>query len=234
MIRRTALVFIACVMWAQTAPRFEVTSIKPSNSGTESESGIRTSHGRLIAVNVTLKRCIVGAYEISPNRILSGPDWLDADRFDIVALADQPVNDDHTMMVMLQAVLAERFKLAIHRETRMTEAYVLEAAEGGPKFQKGDAGPSSTDHGRGNLIVANTTIDRFAELLSRQTNVPVLNRTGMEGSFHVRLKWSRNTSLDDGPSLFTAIQEQLGLRLRPEKVPVEVMVIDHAQRPSEN
>jgi uncharacterized protein (TIGR03435 family) len=231
MIRPAALSFIACVMWAQTAPRFDVASIKPNNSGTASESEIRTSKGRLIAVNVTLQRCIAGAYETPPNKIFGGPDWLDVDRFDIVALADQPVSDDHNMMVMLQAVLADRFKLATHPETRMTGGYVLEAAKNGPKLEKGDGGVASADNGRGHLIVANTTMDRFAEVLSRQMHMPVLNRTDVEGSFHVRLRWSLNASLGDGPSLYTAIQEQLGLSLRPQKVPVEVIVVDHAEKP---
>jgi uncharacterized protein (TIGR03435 family) len=234
MIRRTALLFVASLTWAQTAPRFDVVSIKQSRSETESDSGIRTGDGRLIAVNVTLKRCIASAYAIAPNRVFSGPEWLDTDRFDIIALADQPVNDEKTLTAMLKPVLRERFKLAIHRETRMLDAYVMEAAEGGPKLDKPAGGIASINRRRENLISANATLDQLAEVLSRQTDAPVLNSTGLKGLFHIRLTWSRDPSWDHGTPLFTAIQEQLGLQLRAQKIPAEVVVIDHAEKPTEN
>jgi uncharacterized protein (TIGR03435 family) len=234
MIRRMALLCIGCTVWAQTAPRFQIASIKPNHSGTESDSGIRLGDERLIAVNVTLKRCIAGAYAIAPDRIFSGPAWLDVDRFDIVAVTDQPVRDEKILMAMLKSLLAERFKLAIHRETRMLSAYLMEADDGGPKLNEPAVGISIINLGRGNVISVNATLDQLADVLSQQTDAPVLNRTGLKGLFHIRLKWSSDPSWDHGTPLFTAMEEQLGLRLRAEKVPTEVLVIGHAERPTAN
>jgi uncharacterized protein (TIGR03435 family) len=228
-------------MCAQTSDsvKFEVASIKPSKAAPGS-GGVSARSGLLRSVNVTLKRSIMGAYEIGPNQIFGGPDWLDTERFDITAKADEPVGD-HALMAMLQTLMAERFKLAIHRETRPIQAYVLEIGRNGSKLKKGDGGVSSTDNGRGNLLVKNTTLDRFAEVLSRQMDLPVVNRTGLDGAFNVELRWTPENrqakpgdAPPDGPSIFTAIQEQLGLRLRAEKVPIEVLVIDHAEKPTEN
>ena len=201
-----------------------------------------TGNGRLTAINVTLKRCIMGAYAVGPNQIFGGPDWLDADRFEITAKAEQPVGDQ-ILMTMLQGLLAERFKLALHREAKPIEAYVLEVAKNGPKLEKGDGQGARTSNGRGDIVATNATMDRFAEILSRQTDLPVVNQTGLEGVFNLKLQWTPEnarlaTPADgagiDGPSIFTAIQEQLGLRLHAQKVPVEVLVIDHVEKPSEN
>lgn len=224
-----------------SAPRFEVASIKPSNADPGS-SGINTGHGRLAASNVTLKRCIMGAYAVGPNQVFGGPDWLESDRFEITAKAEQPVGD-HLLMAMLQTLLADRFKLTLHREAKPIQAYVLEIGKNGPKLEKGDGGDSKTNNGRGDIIATNTTMDRFAEILSRQMDLPVVNHTGLEGVFNLRLHWTPESATPakpvdgaaiEGPSIFTAIQEQLGFRLHAQKVPVEVLVIDHAERPTEN
>jgi uncharacterized protein (TIGR03435 family) len=220
---------------------FEVASIRPSNADPRS-SGMNTGNGRLDAINVTLKRCIMGAYSVGPNQVFGGPDWLDSDRFDITAKVEQPLGD-RALMVMLQTLLAERFKLALHREEKPIQAYVLEVAKNGPKLEKGDGQAAKTSNGRGDLVATNATMDRFAEILSRQMDLPVVNHTGLEGVFNVKLQWTPEGSkpakpLDgavvEGPSIFTAIQEQLGLRMRAQKVLVEVLVIDHAEKPSEN
>src|SRR5882724_10377375 len=110
-------------------PQFEVASVRSRIAEPNSSSGMTTGHGRLDAKNVTLKRCILGAYGVGPNQITGGPDWLDSARFDILAKADQNVNDDAALMVMLQGLLAERFKLVIRRETRVVPAFVLEVAK---------------------------------------------------------------------------------------------------------
>ncbi|MGB7762223.1 MAG: TIGR03435 family protein [Bryobacteraceae bacterium] len=229
------------------AARFEVASVKPTGVleqfGTTS-SGLRTGHGRLTASNVTLKRCIMGAFAVGPNQISGGPAWLDSDGYDIVAKAERPVGDA-ALMAMLQSLLIERFKLAIHRETRTAEAFVLEVAKGGPKLQRAEDKGSSTSNRRGFIDAKTITMDRFAEVLSRQMDLPVLNRTGLAGSFDLKLEWTPESrgparpGTDDamtetGVSIFTAIQQQLGLRLRAKKTPVEVIVIDHAEKPSEN
>jgi uncharacterized protein (TIGR03435 family) len=226
---------------SEPSPRFEVASIRPSQADPRS-SAIDTGNGRLTATNVTLKRCIMGAYGVGPSQIAGGPDWLDADRFNITAKAEQPVGD-RALMQALQALLAERFKLALHREAKPIEAYVLEVARSGPKLEKSEGGGSRTSNGRGDIVATNTTMDRFAEILSRQMDLPVVNRTGLEGVFNLRLHWTPESNrpapdagaaASEGTSVFTAIQEQLGLRLRGQKVPIQVLVIDHAEKPDEN
>ncbi len=224
-----------------TRPQFEVASVKVSTTD-PSFSAMNSGNGRLTAINVTLKRCITGAYGIGPNLIFGGPDWLDSDRFEITAKAEQPVGD-RILMTMLQTLLAERFKLALHREEKPIEAYVLEVTKNAAKLEKGDGLGAKTSTARGDIVATNATMDRFAEILSRQMDLPVVNHTGLDGVFNLRLQWTPESAgpatppegaVIEEPSIFTAIQEQLGLRLRAQKVPVEVLIIDHAERPSDN
>ncbi len=143
---------------------------------------------------MTLKRCIMGAYAVGPNQILGGPDWLDSDRWEITAKADRLINDDGVMMVMLQGLLAERFKLALHRETRMMPALVLEVGRNGPKLEKAEDGDSKTNtsSGSGGVIVDArcTGMDSFAKILAREMDLPVVNHTGLKGIFNFKLEWT--------------------------------------------
>jgi len=139
-----------------------------------------------------------------------------------------------------------RFKLTIHRESKPIEAYVLEVAKREPKLEKAVDSPSSaaTNSGHGSIDARVITMKRFAEVLSRQMDLPVVDQTGLEGAFNLKLKWSCESdqpvkpgelpSMDSGPSVHTAIQDQLGLRLHAQKVPIEVLVVDHIEKPSEN
>jgi uncharacterized protein (TIGR03435 family) len=242
MIRAVAvLTMFAAATFAQ--PRFEVASIKPSADPSGNSAGSRSGKGRLAMNNVTLKRCIMGAYGVGPNVIAGGPDWLDADRFVITAKAEDAAGDSE-LMKMLQTLLADRFKLALHRETRTAPAYVLEVAKNGPKLKKSESDESQTSNGRGLIEAKATTMAGFAERLARQVDLPVVDRTGLDGAFDLKLEWTPESAralkpgeagiADTALSIFTAIQEQLGLRLRAQKAPVEMLVIDHAEKPSEN
>lgn len=234
---RTAALLICGIVYGQAAdaPRFEVASVKPSSADPRSgDSGVATGHGRVTARNVTLKRCIIGAYGLGPNLILGGPDWLDSDRFEIVAKSERAEDGDKELMAMLRTLLAERFKLSVHREIKTMPALVLEVAKNGPKLEKAVDGPATTNNGRGLIDAKNITMSRFAEVLSRQTDLPVVDRTGLPGAFNLKLEWARDSAKTDGPSIFAALQEQLGLRLESRKIPIEILVIDHAERPSEN
>jgi uncharacterized protein (TIGR03435 family) len=218
-----------------------VASIKPSKADADSTAGIHSGRGRLEASNVTLKRCIMGAFGVGPQLISGGPDWLDAERFEISAKAEQPVGDP-VLMSMLQNLLAERFKLAVHRETRTISAYLLEVARNGPKMDKappGESGTNTTTSNTGVTIDAhNTDMDALARILARRTELLVVNRTELEGIFNFKLHWTPDSMRVkdglEGPSIFTALQEQLGLRLRAGKTGVEILVIDHAEKPSPN
>ncbi|HTR21689.1 MAG TPA: TIGR03435 family protein [Gemmatimonadales bacterium] len=234
---RLAIGFVLSLCAFAQQPQFEVASIKPVTVGDSFTSGITTGHGKIDAENVTLKRCIIGAYGVSPSQVVGGPDWLDSDRFHILAKAAQPTDSDAELMRMLQSLLAERFHLAIHRETRPLQAYVLEVAKGGSKLEKVPDGESSTSSSHGQLVARNTSMDLFAHVLAREVNLPVVDQTALAGSFNFTLKWTPEKELsrpDAGPSIFTALQEQLGLRLHAQKTPLEVIVIDRAERPTEN
>jgi uncharacterized protein (TIGR03435 family) len=226
-------------------PEFEAATIKPSNFGPSNyTSGIKTGSGRLDGQNVTLKRCIMGAYGVGPHQIVGGPDWIDSQRFDIQAKADQPIDDDDVLNLMLKSLLADRFKLALHREARPTSAYVLEVDKKGPKLEVSQGGESVTNTstgraGRVTMEIRNTGMDVFAKVLSRALDLPVVNGTSLTGLFTFTLHWTPDTVRpadvgDDDVSIFTAVGEQLGLRLRSTKAPVEVLVIDHAEMPTAN
>jgi uncharacterized protein (TIGR03435 family) len=228
-------VLFAAVLSAQPAAQFEVASIRLTDPDEfRSASGIATGKGRMTAHNVTLKRCIMGAYAVGPNQIFGGPSWLDSERFDIEAKTLDRIDDDAIFMTMLRALLADRFKLAIHRETRSIQAYVLELAKGGPKLEKAADGESITDSGRGRLHAQVVSMRHFAQVLSRQMDLPVVDQTGLVGAFNLKLEWNPDvTRPEAGPSIFTAIQD-LGLRLRAAKAPIEVLIVDRAEKPAAN
>lgn len=232
------------------APRFEVASVKLVTGQTNGSSGIKTAHGRLDATNVTVQRCIIGAWGVSPSQVVGGPDWINTERFDISAKADQLTEDDAVFNLMLRGLLAERFHLALHTETRTMQAYVLELTKGGPntaalkKTAEPDSADSATTTNGTNtetgITARKTSMDLFGRVLSRELRQPVIDRTGLAGQFDFKLTWTPDRMRSgaptdsDSPTVFTAIQDQLGLRLRSEKVPVEVLVIDHAEKPSDN
>ncbi|MBV8728220.1 MAG: TIGR03435 family protein [Acidobacteriia bacterium] len=232
-----ALFLATTALFAQApdAPRFEVASVKPTSPDQlNGSSGGKSGNGRLTMNNVTLKRCIMGAFGIGPNQIAGGPPWLDSDRYEIAAVAEKPVGDKE-LNLMLQSLLAERFQLRVHRETRMVAAYVLGVAKNGPKLQPSrNNKDASTRSGHSRIEAKGITMKRLAEVLSRQMDLPVVDQTGIEGSFDLTLEWAPDGAADGGPSIYTAFQEQLGLRLSSRKMPVEMLVIDHVERPSEN
>src|SRR6185312_15099973 len=210
----------------------------------------RTAHGRLDATNVTVQRCIIGAWGVSPSQIAGGPDWINTDRFDISAKAGQPTEDDAVFMLMLRELLGDRFGLALHTESRPMQAYVLEVGKSGPspaglrKTASPDSADSSTNTNGTNtqtsITARKTSMNLLARILGRELRQPVIDRTELAGDFDFVLSWTPDRlragapADSDLPSIFTAIQDQLGLRLRSEKVPIDVLVIDRVQKPSVN
>lgn len=220
------------------APRFEVATVKPADPAKNpGSSSISTGNGRLLGDNMSLKRYIMAAYYLRPHQVLGGPEWLDTERFDIVGKAEDK-SGDGPLQQMLQALLAERFKLTFHRDTRMMQAFVLDAPKGDGKLTKSGSGGRKSSHGRGDLVLENSTMDHLADALSRQLDLPVVNQTSIEGVFNLKLRWTPenivNPPAEAPPPIYTAIQEQLGLRLRSQKAPIEVFVIDSAEKPGEN
>ena len=228
---------------------FEVASIRPNSawkSGGEgnSRSKIEFTPDRLTMRNVDLRECIQWAYGVQFYRI-SGLTSLSPNRYDISAKAEGPVPVSQ-LEAMLQDLLAKRFNLMLHRETKMLGVYELVSAKGGPKLPAPKAdGALSAAHSSeslprvedGNFVFHDTSMPEFAAKLSqfRDIDRPVVDRTGIKGIFDITLKGAATAMLQpDGPSLFTLVQEQLGLKLVSAKAPIEVLVVDHAEDPSMN
>lgn len=275
---------------AASDPTFETASVKPNKSG-DGRSGINIQPGgRFVATGVTLQLLIAAAYGeggLLPDfQISGGPNWIGTDRFDIVAkAASDPLAGRATlpepggappgarqMNVMLRALLAERFRLTVHHETRQLPIYELVVARSdgtlGPQLRettvdcvaavaaRGNAPPRpdgpfcGTRGGVGRLMLGSVTMSMLATVLSRSVNRTVVDRTGLAGKFDGSLEWTPDQMSTpppggappgglppppaDGPSIFTAVQEQLGLKLESARGPVDVLVIDHVERPTPN
>ena len=239
---------------SQAAPplTFEVASVKRRQPGS-SRTGVGTDPGRLTIRNATLKFCIGWAYGFKDYQI-SGPGWLDSEHFDIVAKPERGALEDR-LRLMLQALLMDRFKLALHRETKELPVYALTLINEGAKIHAVKAdGKSRTGGGRGHLTGQKISMPELADLLTlvgqRELGRPVIDKTGLTGVFDIALSWTPENPRPAGgndpearattenapsPDIFRALQQQLGLRLESHKGPVEILVIDHAERvPTEN
>jgi bla regulator protein blaR1 len=242
------LILVPSDVDAQRAPeKFEVASIKPSSpdSGTETR---RYPGGRFTASGVTLKALIQRAWNVKSFQVTGGPAWVNSQRYDVNAKAalDGNLSGDQ-LMALIQALLVERFHLRIHRETRELPIYSLVVGKSGPKLQAttADTGPT-WNKTPGLLTGQKISMEMFAtDLLEAQLDRVVTDHTGIKGEFDLRLTWapvdmkandadSPLSTNPDGPSLFTAIQEQLGLKLESARGPVEILVIESAVSPSEN
>lgn len=237
---------------------FDVATIKPNTS---SDMGSSVGFGRsdrFTATNNTVKRLLQWAgFHIPGERIFGGPKWLDSARFDIEAKLDadsyarlKAMKDrekDQAEEALVQNLLAERFQFRYHWEQRELPVYALVVAKGGAKLQPAahpDQG-TSTYTGRGHVKATGITLPAFADLLVEDVSPEVgfvfVDRTGLSGVYDIDLKWTPDNGSPqyaqtpaDGPSLFTAVEEQLGLKLDSAKALVKVLVIDHLEMPSEN
>jgi uncharacterized protein (TIGR03435 family) len=230
----------------QASPAFEVASIKTNRSGAGGSS-MRFSTGRVTMANVPLKKVILTAYGIPDDHQYAavGPDWLVTEHFDIQATFS-PDAEVQQVRQMLQGLLAERFRLTLHQERRQLPMFALVVAKNGPRIHPVEEGQSQTRGDAGRLEATKITMQKLADLLARMTEHEVEDRTGLAGVFDFTLEWSPldtpaiepsangAAGATDGPSLVTALQEQLGLRLESTKGPVDVLVIDHVEHPTEN
>ena len=233
---------------APSSPAFDVASIRPAAiqaAGGEGSlrSRIESTADGLTMENIDLNEMIEWAYNLEHYQ-LSGPDRLDGRRYDVRARAEGRATVD-TVRHMLQKLLAERFKLQLHREQKITAVYELVVAKGGPKLgkDKTDALPPAYPKESlprvvdGGFVFSNVSMADFARQLSelRGIDLPVVDRTGIAGVYDVTLKSAAAAMLEpNGPSIFTLIQEQLGLKLVSAKDPMDVVVVDHAENPTAN
>ena len=257
------------IAFAQQAPQpsFEVSSVKRNTSGGDwdTHSGPPESAG-FRANNMTLKMLIKIAYRVKDSQISGGPGWINSERYDIAAKpAENNVSADRSRL-MLQALLEERFSLALHREMRTIPVYGLIATSGGLQLPKSThascvefpAGSPPTPSAPGqapsipcggfvtgpNLLEGgNVSMSEFVDVLGNMLDHPVVDKTGFSGTFTVRLDFNsegifgrRDDSNPDlsRPSIFTAVQEQLGLKLEAQRNSAEVLVIDHVEKPDAN
>jgi len=225
----------------QTAPAFEVASIKPSKAEPGSGSAINSGIGRISTRNVTLTRCIRGAYDVPEAQIFGGPKWVAEDRYDIDAKAPSRA-DDRDLMMMLRTLLAERFQLVFHRETRPLNGYALIVAKPAllPKPSAPDT-PWNSNASRNSLDATGCSMEHLAQKLAEVLHVPVADATGVAGVFDFQLTWTPEDLKANAPSaavpgvtIFDTLQEHFGLKLEPRKVPTNVVVIDNAVKASEN
>jgi uncharacterized protein (TIGR03435 family) len=233
---------------SQNQPSFEVASIRPvssTSSGGEggSRSQIESGAGTLTMRNIDLSEMIQWAYRLEHYQ-LTGRSILEGQRYDVRAKAGDRVSDG-TLRLMLQVLLAARFKLQLHSEQKNTSVYELLVAKGGPRLPKDKSGFLPPIYSKesfprvveGSFVFRNVSLGEFAQQLTelRGIDFPVIDRTGIPGVYDITLKSAASALVDpSGPSLLTLIQEQLGLRLVPAKDPIEVVVVDHAEPPTAN
>jgi uncharacterized protein (TIGR03435 family) len=264
-------------LFAQSAAvplSFEVASIKLSSPDARNSSlTLKPPNGMQVS-NVPLRMLITFAYNIRDFQLSGGPAWIGTERYDILAKAERSASSENVpddprkmtdeqrmktqeeMRERVRTLLAERFHLTIHRETREAPVYALVVAKGGPKLQavqESADGQVGLRGGRGQLNGMAAQIPMLANLLSNQLGRPVIDKTELKGKYDFKLEWAPDpsqggepgrlppgvevspTSSDpDGPSIFTALQEQLGLRLESQKGPVETIVIDRVEKATEN
>ncbi|MBI4473462.1 MAG: TIGR03435 family protein [Acidobacteria bacterium] len=258
----------------QTKPlAFEVASIKPNASGDNRIMMQIAPGGRLNVTGATLRMLIRNAFRVQDFQIIGGPAWMSSDRFDIQAKAEENASQAQ-VNEMLQTLLAERFGLKFHKETRELPVYELVVAKNGPKLKESNPNSDGTPMrvttpdgrgqavGRGMMMIGmgqitggGMTTAQLAQMLGNNLGRTVIDKTGLTGSYDIQLSWTPDPSEGGGfrgmpmplppagergtppgrdetlPSLFTAIQDQLGLKIESGRGPVEVMVIDSAQKP---
>ena len=265
-----ALPLLASVVSAQVVrsdgpkPQFEVATVRPNKSGESGASLGPRPGGRLNGTNQTARNLIRNAFNVQPYQLIGGPDWMDSDRFDIVAKAADADLDAKGMlpgpqqyMLRLQSLLEDRFKMVTRWETRELPVYALVLATDGKLGPKLKVHTGECDRARsggppppgspalncgtrsnmtptsGKVTGTGISLDVFARNLSGGTGRYVVNKSGLTGSYDLELEFTPDQSPDtSGPSLFTAMQEQLGLKLDAQRAPVEVLVIDRLERPT--
>ncbi len=272
------LLIVSQVAFAQ---QFEVASIKPAAPGARGIQIQISPGGRFTAKNVNVRFLMQQAFGIRDFQIVGAPGWVSSERYDITAKAEGAASPEQ-LKPMLQALLAERFQMTFHRETKEVMGYVLVLGKGASKMKKvaddegelgggpgpggpggrpggpgpgGPVGPGgpragTVRMGRGSIDAQGVPIDMLATQLSNQLGRRVVDNTGLKGLYDIKLDWTPDDSqvqgprevggdtaapVDSaGPSVFTAVQEQLGLKLEGQKGPVDLLIIDKIEKPVEN
>jgi bla regulator protein blaR1 len=277
-LKRTIATFAflaSSTLWGQTgsAPlTFEVASIKPTAADFHGTMFQLQPGGGLRITGANLKTLLAYMYDVREFQISGGPGWINSERYDIVAKPERAtgsdsapadpgkLTDDQRKTFLeqtrqrMQSLLAERFHLSVHRETKEAPVYALAVSKSGSKLQPAKGGgPDKMRMGRAEITGEAVEIQMLVMPLANILGRPVVDKTGLAGKFDFKLEWTPDPNQSfgnfgppppgaeapppgdpSGPSIFTAVQEQLGLRLESEKGPVEMVVIDRVEKPSEN
>lgn len=243
-------------MAADANPGFEVATIKPARPEGRFSLTVNRS-GMLNTTSTTVADLIKFAYDLHPRQITKGPTWLESEKFDITAKPDtEGIPNPTQLKTMVQKLLKERFQLTFHDEKKELSVYAITVTKTGPKLTKNESGGNLPGYGggRGTFLVRNSSIAEFGHIL--QANIleqPVVDQTGLGATrYDFTLKWTPDPSqsqiggpappnapppadtADAPPDIFTAFQQQLGLKLENTKAPVDVMVVDRLEKPSDN
>ncbi len=240
------LIGIALAELPASAQQFEVVSIRPNTVGDINQRSVQGQPGgRIRFVGMPLSTFIMPAYDVWSFQIIGGPSWIDTDGWDITAQAEGVRGrlTREQLSPRLRAMLEDRFQLKAHRETKQLPGYTLAVDDHGPKLQPNTDGKVSTGSNRDTLNAKKVNMQWFAAFLIQKLGGTVVDETGLKGEYDFTLHWSPESiqlaPSDDPfgskyPSIFTAVREQLGLRLIKRTVPTELLVIDSVQRPSPN
>lgn len=249
------LLMAAAACFAQQQPRaFDVASVK-LNAGGGMGVSMRTKNGLLTTSNAPVLMLVQQAFGVKDFQVTGGPGWLATERYDIEAKMEKNDISDDALWSSLQPLLIERFHLKFHRETKQMPVFALTVLKGGPKFSAHKASAEGNDQqrigvsigsGKGKLTAVKTTMPRFCDSLGHQVDRIVIDRTELNGDYDLTVEWSPENhegsmvgALEEkvgltGANIFEALQDQLGLKLESTKGPVEMIVIDSADRPSAN
>jgi uncharacterized protein (TIGR03435 family) len=216
---------------------FEVASVKRTPPDSPRGQSSKLDPGRVTFSGATLGQLIRRAYNVKEYQ-LSGPDWINTDRFEITAKFPPKYGVDQVVL-MLQNLLAERFKLTIRHDTKEMPVYALVPGKGGLKIKEVEMGPGRTDVSPGKMSANRINLAHLADVLSTLVDRPIIDGTGLTGAYDIKLEWAPDHSpaAENGTAadIYTAIQQQLGLRLEPRKAPMDMLVVERADRtPTEN
>lgn len=261
---RRELLMMAAGSLVLKGQEFEAASIKPSapmNAGMIRMGVEFLPGGRVSMGGVTVKVLIQQAYGVRDFQIVGGPSWIGSDRYDITAKPEGATDQDHVKL-MMQALLKDRFKLQFHRETKELPTYALAVAKGGAKFLATKHAPMEDDGadkpkgtrmrmmGRGKIDIQSAPVVALANYLGQVLGRSVIDKTELKGNYDFTLEFTPepggpgmikeggggNTPVEDSQavSVFTALQDQLGLKLEASKGPVDILMIEGVEKPSEN
>ncbi len=253
----TLILFAATAAFGQSAdasaPAFDVASVKASQPGTGGGRGrrenIQVSPGTVTMRSVNLKSAIRWAWHVSEFQV-SGPDWLDSERYEIAGKAAGAATDEQ-LRLMMQALLRERFKLALHRQTKEFPVYVLVVGKNGLKVQESKSeGETSIDINQRQLSVSvqRAPVSQLVDMLSNMLRTPVIDMTGLKGRYDLNLNVAKyaadmaaqGKSIDSTPAdpqtlISMILQDEFGLKLEAKKMPLDLVIVDHAEKvPVEN